>query len=198
MLLTSAPLLSAAPRTWTTAAGPIEAEYLNSTADTVTVRAVNGQAMRLKLSEVGEADRSFVAEKQAAAKQANQIEASIHGDIVWRLPTNWSSLSIGGGQEIEIWLWDDRTRTPTVKLADTKADYTINIRTRNQYEGNYATTQPVTISKNAWVIVKAKLKTSVNGKQKSLEELSVPMSLPAANKGVIKLPTVRLSVNKVS
>jgi hypothetical protein len=197
-LLLSALPLRAAPRNWTTPQGALVAEYMNSTVDTVTLRAANGQALRLKLSDLAEADRTFVAEKQAESKKASLIEARIRGEIVWRIPLIWNSLGVSSGQPVEIWLWDDKTRKPTVKVAETTADYKINTSTRNQFEGTFVTKEPVSIAKDARVVVKARFKSSVNRKDKVLDEISVPATLPTVNKGEIKLPTIRLSVSKAS
>ncbi len=187
--------LPAAPRPWTTPQGAVTADYISATADTVTLRTANGQALRLKLSDLAEADRAFVAQKQAEAKEANMIDATLKGEIVWRLP-NWNSISWSTTHDTEIWLWDDKTRTPTEKVAGAKAEYRTNTSTRNQFEGTYSTKEKVHIAKDARVVVKAKFSATVNGKQKEMEELSVPITLPALNKGEIKLPTVRLSLTK--
>lgn len=183
-------------RPWTDTKGAaVEAEYVSSTADFVTLRQPNGQALRVKLTDLSDADREFVAQKRAAEKESNMIDVAIKGQVVWRLP-GWSSLSWSNKQSGEIWLWDDAAHEATEKVATMEVDYTVNNSNRNQFEGVFATKEPVRIPKDARLIVKSQFNVTVNGASRELEEMSVPMSLPQVNKGVVKLPAVRLTITR--
>ena len=197
LLLGAAQFATAAQtRSWTDAKGiRTEAEYISSTADTVMVRRPDGQALRLKISELSDVDRAFVAHKQIEEKEANMVRAVLKGEIMWRLP-NYSSLGWSSSQPAEIWLWDDKTRQPIEKVASVNVTYINNQRNRNQFEGTFKTEKPLQIAKNARVIVKANFKISVNGKDRNLEELSVPVSLPPSNKDEINLPASRFSISR--
>ena len=197
MLLISACFqIPAQGRVWTDAAGKTsEAEYISSTSDSVMVRQANGQAVRLKLSDLSPADREFVAKQQAAEKEAQMIDAVIAGDIIWRLPA-WNSLSWNNTHPAEIWLWDDKTKAPTEKVASVKVNYTREQKNRNEFNGKFKTDAPVHLAKTARLVVKAKFGATVNGTEKNLEETSVPMSLPALKNGTIDLPAVRLSITR--
>jgi hypothetical protein len=181
-------------RTWTDAKGTsIEGEYVSSTAETVVIRrTTDGQVFRLKLSEISDEDRQTVAQKQAEEKQLNAINAVIKGEVVWRLP-GWRSLGWSSTHPAEIWLWDDKTATPSEKVASVSVDY-VKDRSHNQFSGKFKTDAPVAVPKNAKLVVKAQFTATVNNEKKDLEQISSPMSLPALNKGEIDLPTVRLSL----
>lgn len=174
--------------------GTVEAEYVSSTSDSVTIRrTADGQAFRLKLSGLSEEDRAFVVQKQAEAKAANIVEAKLVGEVAWRLPA-WRSLSWQNAQPVEIWLWDEKTRAATEKIGDAKANYQRN-GNRNEFYGTFKTEAPVKFPKGTKFVVKAKFQANVNGQNKDMEETSQPMTSPAASaKGEINLPTVRLSL----
>ena len=176
--------------------GTIEAEYVNSTADTVTIRrAADGQAFRLKISTLSEEDRAFVDQKQAEARAANMVEAKLAGEVAWRLPA-WQSLSWQNEHPVEIWLWDEKSRTATEKVGDAKANYQRN-GNRNEFYGMYKTEAPVKYPKGSKFVVKAKFQANVNGRDRKLEETSQPMTPPPASaKGEVNLPTVRLSISR--
>jgi hypothetical protein len=183
-------------RSWTDLKGTaVEAEYVSSTADSVVLRRTDGQALRLRLADLSIADREFVAGKQKEEKEAQMIAAVIAGDIVWRLPA-WNSLSWSSTHDSEIWLWDEKTKAPTEQLATVKVTYSNQQRNRNQFDGRFKTSEPVRLPKTARVVVKAKFSLTVNGEQKQLEKLSVPMPLPALKNGTLDLPAVRLTITR--
>jgi hypothetical protein len=176
--------------------GTVEAEYVNSTADMVTIRrTADGQAFRLKLSELSEEDRAFVLQKQAEAKAANMVEAKLVGEVAWRRPA-WKSRSWQTTQPVEIWLWDEKTRAATEKISDAKANYHRS-GNRNEFYGTFRTEAPVKFPKGTKFVVKAKFQATVNGRSKDMEETSQPMTPPAPTaKGEVNLPTVRLSITR--
>jgi len=174
--------------------GQIEAEYLNSTAQTVTIKRVpDGQVFRLMLKDCSEADRAYVAQLEAAAKEASMIEVPIRGEVVWRLP-GWQSLSWSNQQNSEIWTWDEAAGKPAQKVATIAVNYESSSK-HNEFEGKFASTGAVRIPKEGKLVIRGIFNASVNGKTKSLDEYSQPVPIPAAGKDGIDLRTVRFSLN---
>lgn len=169
----------------------MEAEYVNSTADTVTIKRADGQALRLLLSECSQEDRDFVAEKQAAQIAANSIDATVSGKIIWKLPP-WRNLSWSTRQNSELWSYDDKTGKPAEKIVDLPVSYESDFR-RSEFSGEFSTAGPVRLLKTGRFIIKGIFHGSVNGEDKSVEQLSAPFSLPQISKGVIDLHTVRFT-----
>ncbi len=185
-------------RVWTDNAGQtVKAQYLECTDETVTIRLANLQNLQVKLSDLSAADLEYVAEQRAKEIAANQISPYIVGEIVWRLP-DWSSLSWYTTQKAEVWSWDEELEQPKEKLAVVDVEYTHNYRgARDQFEASFRTAQPITISKNDRLIVKAPFRVSVNGRNKVLEDSSKPITLPQVNRdNELKLPTVRAMVRR--
>lgn len=185
------------PRTWTDAEGnTITGIYLNATEDTVTIRRVpDGQAFRLKLADCKPEERDHVARVKKDAREAESFDATVSGEITWRLP-GWTNLSWSTQQPAELWLWDEATKSPTEKLASLTVTYESSDK-RNEFFGTYASSGPVRLWKPARYVIKARFAGTVNSKEKSAEEISAPMTLPAVNKeGAVKLNIVRFSLTR--
>jgi hypothetical protein len=183
-------------RTWTDAKGnTLAAEYLESTSQTVTLRTPDLRNIKVKIGDLSEVDRKYIADLKEKERQANLITPIIKGEIVVRI-NNWSSLGWSNTQSAELWEWDAETQEPSTKIGDVEVEYFLNHGNRDQYEGKFVTLEPVTVDKSARIIVKAKFQVTHDGERKLIEDNSAPVQLPQMNAdGEIKLPTVRATLN---
>lgn len=192
------PRVDAAPesRTWTPSQGaPFTGIVVNTSPDAVTVKRLpDGQVFRLKLSECNSVDQVYVAQIQKEAREAESIDARLSGEITWRLPP-WNNLSWSNSQSAELWIWDEKTRSPIEKIATLKVDYA-NSSKRNEFFGTYKSDGPVHLWKPAKYVIKARFRANVNGEDKNLEQISTPMVLPAPGKDGINLNIVRFSLTR--
>jgi hypothetical protein len=192
------PSLLAEVQTWTMGTGAtLQGEYVRSTEDAVIVkRSPDGQIFRLPLKDCSENERAYVAGKQKEEKEANTIEAKVHGVIDWRLP-GWNSLSWSNKQPAELWSWNETTRTPVEKIADLSVEYNRDLNpTRNQFTGKFVSDGRVRLLKTDKFVVKGKFACSVNGGDKNLEQISAPFPLPNVLKDDLDIGIFRFSLTR--
>src|SRR5262245_30134077 len=125
----SATLLEAGElRTWTDVSGAkVEAEYMSSNKDSVTVRGKNLKNMVVPLDKLSEADQDYVKDQQKAEAEASIIKVNLKGDIVWRLDNQYRSMSLSTMQKAEIWTWDEEAKAPKEKLSTVTVKYSFDM-----------------------------------------------------------------------
>jgi hypothetical protein len=182
-------------RTWTDAKGnTLTAEYLESTAKTVTLRTPDLRNIKVNIAELSEADQTYIADLREQERLANLITPIIKGEVVVRV-YNWRSLGWSNEQTAELWEWDAEEQEKTTKIADVTVSYGLTYGNREEFKGSFVTTEPVTVNKDARIVVLAKFEVSHDGQRKTIEDTSAPVQLPQMNAdGEVKLPTVRASL----
>lgn len=184
------------PRTWTPGqAPPFSGELISTSPGSVTVKRLpDGQVFRLKLSDCSAADRDYVAGVLRAAREAESIDATLSGELAWRLPP-WNNLSWQTRQPAELWIWDEAEKKPVEKVATLEVEYTSSSR-RNEFIGSYRTPAPVRLWKPAKYVIVGRFRGTVNGEEKNLEQTSTPFLLPSSGGDTIKLNIVRFTLTR--
>ena len=191
--------LQAAPheaRTWTPAqVQPFSGELISTSTDSVTVKRLpDGQVYRLKLADCSAADRDYVAGVLRAAREAESFDATLSGELTWRLPP-WNNLAWQNRQPAELWIWDDAARKPVEKVAKFDVEYH-NSSKRNEFIGSYTTPTPVRLWKPAKYVIVGRFRGTVNGEEKSLEQTSTPFLLPSSGGDALKLNIIRFTLTR--
>ncbi len=183
-------------RSWTDAQGnTITGTYISSTEDSVTIkRAPDGQAFRLKLIDCKPEEKEYVAKMRADAREAESFDATVSGQITWRLPI-WNNLSWSNKQPSELWIWDEKNQVPLEKVATLTVDYD-NSSKRNEFFGTYKSDGPIHLWKPVKYVIKGKFSGTVNGEQKTVEQTSTPFLLPTAGKDGLKLNIIRFTLTR--
>jgi hypothetical protein len=181
-------------RTWTDAGGAkLEAEYISSTADTVTLRGKNLKNMKVPLDKLSEADQTFVKDRQKAEAEANNIKVSFKGEIAWSLSKTYMMMSWMNNQSTELWTWDEEGKKPKDKVTEFKTTYSTSSKgARFEMEGYYQT-EEVTVNKNDRFVILAKLRFDKDNRPVEEKDTSIPMSIPEDAGATVKFPTVRAS-----
>jgi hypothetical protein len=191
-------LSAAAPesRTWTPAQiPPFSGTLVNAAPDTVTIKRLpDGQVFRLKLIDCSAEDQAYVAKALKDARDAESYDAKISGEITWRLPP-WNNLGWTSRQPAELWIWDEKTRTPIEKIATFDVNYDPSMK-RNEFFGKYSSSGTIRLWKPAKYVIKGRFQATVNGEHKDLEQTSTPFTLPAVGKDVLQLNIVRFSLTR--